>query len=76
MCNADVGIITHNWVHNEHIADPKDRIMPDFNTGKMCRNFDTLLEWATDKGIKDLGKKVNALRLPEGTPIVEGEGYA
>lgn len=76
MCNADVGIITHNWVHNEHIQEPKDRIMPDFNTGKMCRNFGALLDWATENGIRDLGKKITALRLPEGTSIVDGDGYA
>lgn len=71
-----MGIITHNWIHNERLHDPKDRPMADFNTVKMCRDFDQLLDWANENGIKDLKKKFNSLRLPEGTPMVAGDGYA
>ncbi|KAK3315883.1 hypothetical protein B0H66DRAFT_459968, partial [Apodospora peruviana] len=42
---ADVGLISHNWVHNENIEEPKTRPMPDFNVVKMCRDFDSLLDW-------------------------------
>lgn len=76
MCTADVGIISHNWVHNEKIREPKTRPMPDFNMVKFCRDFDALLDWAREKGVKDLPRKWRQLKYTEGTKIVPGEGYA
>lgn len=75
MCNADVGIITHNWIHNENFQEPKTRPMADFSTEKMCRNFEGLLDWANENGVSNLGRKFGDLRIPEGAVIVPGDGY-
>lgn len=76
MCSADVGIITHNWVHVERLKEPKTRPYPDFNVVKQCRDFDGLLGWVREKGVKDVHEKFPKLRYPGGTPIVPGDGYA
>ncbi|MCJ1451359.1 hypothetical protein MMC28_001695 [Mycoblastus sanguinarius] len=39
MCDADVGVITYNWVKNH--SNP----YPNFNTLHKCRNFDDVLAW-------------------------------
>ena len=77
MCAADVGVITHNWVRSEKVAEPRERVMPDFSVVKMCRDFDGLLDWAREKGVKGLKRKWMGLRYPgEGVEIVEDDGYA
>ena len=75
MCSADVGIITHNWVHNEKLNDPKTRPFPDFNVVKKCRDFDALLGWVREKGVKDVHARFSKLMYPTGAPIVPGDGY-
>ncbi|KAH8123821.1 hypothetical protein FP744_10000864 [Trichoderma asperellum] len=37
-CNADVGLITYNWV--EHYG-----IFPDFSTQHKCRKLDNIIKW-------------------------------
>ena len=76
MCSADVGIITHNWVRNENIPEPKIRPMPDFNVVKKCADFDGLLEWARENAVEDLNQKFSHLRYVPGVDIVPGDGYA
>ena len=76
MCHADVEVITHNWVHNDRIQDPKDKPFPDFNLVKQCRDFDKLLDWTRENAVKGLNKKFNALRIPPGMKVVPGDGYA
>lgn len=76
MCNADVGVISHNWVHNERISEPKTRPMPDFNMMKKCRDFDKLLDWARERGVKDLPKRWPQLKYEPGMVVVPGDGYA
>ena len=39
MCDADVGVITYNWV--PHRIHP----FPNFNVWHQCRNFEKVLEW-------------------------------
>lgn len=39
MCDADVGVLTYNWVKNH--SGP----YPNFNTLHKCRNFDNVLAW-------------------------------
>ncbi|KAK3322985.1 hypothetical protein B0H66DRAFT_574930 [Apodospora peruviana] len=75
-CAADVGLISHNWVHNENIEEPKTRPMPDFNVVKMCRDFDSLLDWSRENGVKGLARKWRDLKYPGGVKIVPGDGYA
>lgn len=76
MCSADVGVITHNWVHNERIPEPKTRPMADFNVVKKCVNFEGLIEWTKKRSVKNWKKKWPSLRWEAGMPIVAGEGYA
>jgi hypothetical protein len=76
MCSADVGIITHNWVHSEKLQEPKTRPFPDFNVVKKCRDFDAILDWVRETGVKDVHGKFPKLRHPAGVPIVPGDGYA
>lgn len=75
-CTSDVGIITHNWVHNERIREPKTRPMADFNVVKQCANFDKLLDWMRKAAVQDLKKKWPSLKWEVGMKIVSGEGYA
>ena len=75
MCSADVGIITHNWVHSEKLTHPKTRPFPDFNVVKKCRDFDALLSWVHEKGVKNVHEKMAKLRYPPEALIVPGEGY-
>ncbi|PCG89450.1 hypothetical protein PENOC_106480 [Penicillium occitanis (nom. inval.)] len=45
MCNADIGIIVHEWV--EHYPRP----YPNFNTWHQCRNFDDIMDWIRGRHI-------------------------
>ncbi|KFY64090.1 hypothetical protein V496_03472 [Pseudogymnoascus sp. VKM F-4515 (FW-2607)] len=76
MCSADVGIITHNWIHNDLYAEePKTRPFEDFNINKKCRNFDTLLKWTELRAIKNAHMKYSHFRWEPGMQIVPGDGY-
>lgn len=76
MCNADVGIITHNWVRDERYDGPKIRAFPDFSVQKTCRDFDGIVGWLREKGgVKELESKL-PMEYPPGPPIIKGEGYA
>ncbi|ODA76938.1 hypothetical protein RJ55_07454 [Drechmeria coniospora] len=78
MCHADVDIITHNWVHYEHINQPNRPYaepFADFNLVKQCRNFDALLEWTRKNALDKLAERWHGLEKPEGTEIVQGDGY-
>lgn len=63
MCDADVGVITYNWVA------VRDLPWPNFNVVHQCRNFDGVVEW---------GKNHNApynrvpVKKPSGVPVLEG----
>ncbi|KAH8171035.1 hypothetical protein LIA77_09816 [Sarocladium implicatum] len=75
MCAADVGIITHYWLHDEDYADPKTRPFPDFSVEEKCRDFDGIMEWLRSVGgIKDLATKMPIFR-PEGVPFSLHRGY-
>ena len=41
-CDADVGVVTANWVARRHTA------WPNFNTWHTCRNFDGVVEWSKE----------------------------
>ncbi|KAG5912832.1 hypothetical protein E4U53_005132 [Claviceps sorghi] len=76
MCTADVGVVTHNWVHNEHVPEPKTRLMPDFNVVKKCADFDGLLAWARGAAVQDLKHRFLDLVYVPGDVVVPGDGYA
>ncbi|QMW45716.1 hypothetical protein AFCA_009803 [Aspergillus flavus] len=46
MCQADVGIVTYNWVHPWGLY-------PDFSTEHKCRKFDKIVEWADKHALPD-----------------------
>lgn len=76
MCNADVGVVTHNWIHDERYSEPKARPFPDFSTNKKCRNFDGVMDrLQSEGGVKDLAKKF-PMEYPAGATLVSGGGYA
>lgn len=39
MCHADIGLVASHWIAGA------DHPWPDFNTKKVCRDFDGILEW-------------------------------
>lgn len=41
-CDADVGVITAEWVARRHTE------WPNFNTWHTCRNFDGIVEWSKE----------------------------
>lgn len=47
QCDADVGVVTYNWVEG------KPNPIPNFNTVHKCRNFDAVKDWAHEKQIPE-----------------------
>ncbi|KAI9803591.1 MAG: hypothetical protein M1825_001934 [Sarcosagium campestre] len=52
MCDADVGVITYNWV------EIRDQPWPDFNTKHKCRNFDAVFDWGVKNQAKFSGEEI------------------
>ncbi|KAK6361489.1 hypothetical protein TWF730_005213 [Orbilia blumenaviensis] len=53
MCQANLDIITLNWVNTQQ--NP----FPDFNVNKKCRDFGTVKQWQEEHRIsEDLLKKI------------------
>lgn len=75
LCTADVGIISHNWVHNERFSKSKTMPFPDYNLVKKCRNFDALLEWTIDRRVLDWRSKWQQLQVPDDAIVLSGEQY-
>lgn len=50
MCTGDVTIATANWVQGH------PRPIPDFSTMHVCRDFDALLEWASERDAGEVEK--------------------
>ena len=42
MCNADVSVITFDWVKGE------ERPRPHYSNPRKCRNYEDILQWAID----------------------------
>ena len=51
-CDADVGIITYNWV------EVRDQPWPNFNTMHKCRNFDAVYDWGVKHAAKFSGNEI------------------
>ncbi len=43
LCQADAGIIPFKWL------DGYNRPFPDFSTPHKCRNYNAILDWATER---------------------------
>lgn len=52
MCHADVGLVAAHWIEGS------DHPWPDFNTRKVCRDFEGILQWTLDH------------QLPPGAPTL------
>ena len=52
ICDADVGVITHNWVAR------RDTPWPNFNTWHKCRNFNSIVEWSEKRNVYSDGRKL------------------
>ncbi|KAL8756448.1 MAG: hypothetical protein Q9199_002930 [Rusavskia elegans] len=50
ICDADVGVITYNWVA------VRDAPWPNFNTVHKCRNFDGIVEWSKKNNAPSFGE--------------------
>ncbi|KAG1857181.1 hypothetical protein C8R48DRAFT_607603 [Suillus tomentosus] len=46
MCNADVSIITWDWVQGHPIP------YPNFNTRHQCRNYEKIMDWAAEHAVR------------------------
>jgi hypothetical protein len=51
LCNADVGIVTNNWVKGFGMY-------PDFSTLHKCRKIEPIVAWA-DRHFSDLGEPLS-----------------
>ncbi|KAG2148153.1 uncharacterized protein EDB93DRAFT_1250211 [Suillus bovinus] len=45
MCNADVTVITWDWVRGQKYP------LPNFNTRHQCRNYEKILDWAVEHAV-------------------------
>jgi len=64
LCNADVGVITYNWV--KHHSQP----VPNFNTNHKCRNFDAISAWQK-KNQAPVPYKGKVTRTPDAVDLDE-----
>ena len=46
LCQADSGVIPFRWV------DGYQRPLPDFSTPHKCRNWESVLEWASKRQVR------------------------
>lgn len=76
MCQANVDVITHDWV------ETTSRPYADFNIFHQCRDFEALLEWQEKNSLKDVKEKMfdgleippGAVRLPFPMPLRASNG--
>ena len=68
MCNADIGVVTYNWV------DGFTKPYPDFSIYKKCRKVENILNWVHQNQLhiqKDhldpLGNEVPLAMPPDAT---------
>jgi Mycotoxin biosynthesis protein UstYa len=66
MCNADVGVVTYNWINGFTVP------YPDFNMYKKCRKVDKIIDWVARNTLHlhkdhiDLLGNVVPLAIPPG----------
>jgi len=68
MCNADLGVITYDWV--DQFTDP----VADLNLYKKCRKVDKIIDWLDKnklrihkKHLKPLGNEILLAMPPDAT---------
>jgi hypothetical protein len=62
MCNADVGVISHQWVKG--IPDP----FANFNTNHKCRDINAVREWIDKRTVPD-APEGGSFPIPKGSKI-------
>ena len=68
MCNANVDLITFNWMETQ------ERPFPDFNINHQCRDFDTVVRWQEENAVSM--EEWVAMKKPEGVIEVPApQGY-
>ena len=65
VCDADVGIITYNWIKNHHAPHP------NFNVQHRCRDFDAVVRYALAHGIDGSSFPRGYFLRPADRPVVE-----
>ena len=64
MCDADMTLITYNWLNNHYAPHP------NFNVQHKCRNFDAAMERTLQHKINASTLEHNYIPRPE-EPVVE-----
>jgi hypothetical protein len=65
MCDADMNLITYNWVRG--YSTP----MPNFNVQHRCQNFDAALEWTLDRQVNPANLTGHNITRPKDVELVE-----
>lgn len=65
MCTVDVGVLGQVWVHKD-----KPEAFTDFNTGHMCRDFESVRRWAEERQMPE-NVPSDFLQPPEWEDILE-----
>jgi hypothetical protein len=58
MCNANLDVITYNWIDGEHLP------FPDFSVNHKCRNWDTIMDWHKANSVPV--EMYKTMKMPEG----------
>ena len=64
MCDADMTIITYNWIKNHY------KPHPNFNVQHKCRTFDAAKQWTIERQINASSLEHDYFPRPE-EPVVE-----
>jgi Mycotoxin biosynthesis protein UstYa len=74
MCNADVGVVTYDWVNQ--FSSP----YPDFSIYKKCRKIDKIVDWLNENTLhiqkdhlEQLGNEVPLAMPPDATQMPSWE---
>ena len=67
MCDADVTLITYNWVKNHY------RPHPNFNVQHKCRDFEAAKRWTRERAIDASSLEHNYFTRPGGEVVVDFE---
>ena len=58
MCDADMGIVTYNWIRNHYQPHP------NFNVQHKCRNFDAAVQWTIQRAVNASSLKESYFTRP------------
>jgi len=67
MCTGSVDMITYNWVEG------RDMMMADFNNNKVCKDFDAVLKWVDENGVRMNETQIRGMKPPPGAMRVPNE---